>query len=156
MSAGFKHTSSFQTFQPSDVFRAGGAAYALKFRTRTHLIQPSGKSREAVPPPALFFYERVHTRAHESLDETLDWPWGFWSTKPHDEMEPLERDDADGIRARKQRIRFQGVSRDGEFMWAQRVGRCAKFSIKVRWVSRFSRDAFARPVIRSADADGFA
>ena len=33
-------------------------------------------------------------------------------------MKPLEMGDADGVRARKQRIKFQGVSRDGEFVWA--------------------------------------
>ena len=110
------------------------AAYSLRFRTRTHLIQPGSRDRrKAVPPPTLFFYERVHTKARASLDETLDWPWGFWSTDPHDDIEPLEIGDEDDIHKRKLRITFLGVSQDGEFVWKQRVGHCA-FRIGVQCV----------------------
>ncbi|TBU53410.1 hypothetical protein BD310DRAFT_159087 [Dichomitus squalens] len=116
-------------------------ACALRFRTRTYLVAAPGERHKALPP-TLFFYERVHTEARTSLDSSLDWPMGFWSRDPNDEMEPVDPTDVQSAGIRRQRITFRGISPDGEFVWVQQLEHwtfCVKVRVEVEYY-RFTPD----------------
>ncbi|KAI0351568.1 hypothetical protein OH77DRAFT_931272 [Trametes cingulata] len=106
-------------------------ATALKFTTRTYLVHMFDKCGRTKPPPTLYFYERVHDYPRASLDERLDWPWGYWSTDPNDQSDIELIDDAH--RARRHSIAFLGVAEDGAFRWMQIV-EDAMFCIDIRYV----------------------
>ena len=59
---------------------------------------------------------------------------GFWSKDAEDQMEPLDRNDAERTGFREQRIAFRGISPDGEFVWVQSLD-CWTFCVKVRYVN---------------------
>ncbi|KAI0747393.1 hypothetical protein C8Q74DRAFT_1401783 [Fomes fomentarius] len=106
--------------EPDDL----GIAYALKFHTWTTLAKVSEKAPERKPPPALYFYERVHRNAHISLDPTVEWPWGFWSTIPNDACgrRELDPDQTHRPHASRHSITYMGCSADGKHTWVQLLG----------------------------------
>ncbi|KAI0363251.1 hypothetical protein BV20DRAFT_1058201 [Pilatotrama ljubarskyi] len=104
-------------------------ATGLKFTTRSYLVNMFDKCGRTKPPPTLYFYERVHDYPRASLEERLDWPWGYWSTDPNDQSDIELIDDAH--RARRHSIAFLGVAEDGAFRWMQIVAD-AMFCIDVR------------------------
>lgn len=99
-------------------------AYALKFHTWTTLAKVSEKASERKPPPALYFYERVHRTAHISLDPTVEWPWGFWSTLPNDACgrKDIDPDQTHRPQASRHSITYMGCSADGRHTWVQFLG----------------------------------
>ncbi|KAI0708020.1 hypothetical protein C8Q76DRAFT_138569 [Earliella scabrosa] len=103
-----------------------GVAYALKFHTRTTLTKAWDSAPEETPPPILFYYEQVHKDPYLSLEPSIDWPWGFWSTSPDDfdacDIGDFSRSHLSQSPTRHL-ITYMGISSDRKHVWTQLLDR---------------------------------